>query len=219
MKSCILLFILFFPISGYSQECFSLQELIKLNWTKLARGVDYISIKKDNDPLNKKDSFEISIKGFSDDEFTSLEMYFSNFSSEIYVFLVPLLNMHLPESKEGFLKVNFPEFLSPIVTTGRVYLKGDYKNSSLLLKDSVLLLNISGVKSVNFISKEDAKREYLALGNDDWSKVLDYNPLPNSFNIELTDADWTEKLLNELKDGILNKLTLASKCKLPVLSF
>jgi hypothetical protein len=219
MKPCILSLILFFSISASSQECFSLQELIKSNWNKLAGGVDYISIKKDSDTLDQKDSVEIRVKGFSDDEFTSLELYFSSFSSEIYDFLIPLLNKHLPESKEGFLKINFPELIRPTVITGRVYLKGDYKNSSLLLKDSVLLLNIPGVKSVDFTSKEDAKKEYLALGNDDWSKVLDYNPLPNSFNVELTDADWTEKLLNELKDTILKNLTLASSVNFPASLF
>jgi FtsX extracellular domain len=219
MKSCFLFLTLFFSISAFSQEGFSLQELVKSNWNKLARGVEYISIKKDNDTLNKKDSIEISIKGFSDDEFSSLELYFSRLSPEIINWLTPLLNQYIPDSKEGFLKVNFSELLRPDIISGKVYLKGDYNNPTSRIKDSISLQKIPGVKSVKFFSKEDAKKEYLAAGNDDWSKVLEDNPLPNSFNIELADADWTEKLLNELKDTILNKLTFASSVNFPASLF
>jgi hypothetical protein len=219
MKPCFLFLILFFPISVFSQECFSLQELIKSNWTKLAKGVDYISIKKGSETLNHKDSIEISFKGVSNEEFSSLDPYFSRISPEIINWLTPLLNQHIPDSKEGYLKVNFTELLKPDILSGKVYLKGDYNNPTSRIKDSIALQNIPGVRSVQFFSKEDAKKEYLAAGNDDWSKVLDYNPLPNSFNVELTDTDWTDKLLNELKDTILNKLTLASSVNFPTSLF
>jgi hypothetical protein len=219
MKTCLLSLILLSSISAYSQDCFSLQELIKSNWNRLSRGVEYISIKKSNDTLKQKDSIEISIKGFSDDELSSLELYFSKLSPEIINWLTPLLHQHIPDSKEGFLKVNFHELLRPTVLMGKVYLKDDYKNRSILLKDSVLLLTIPGIKTVNFVSKEDAKKEYLAAGNDDWSKVLEENPLPDSFAIELTDSAWTEKSLDELNKTISDKLAIVSGVNLPALFF
>ncbi len=61
----------------------------------------------------------------------------------------------------------------------RVYLRGD-----LNPKDSVALMNyIAGkpyVKTMEFITKEIGKKKYIDDGGEDWSKVLDENPLPNA---------------------------------------
>jgi cell division transport system permease protein len=61
----------------------------------------------------------------------------------------------------------------------RAYLRGD-----LNPKDSVALLNyISSkpyVKAIEYVSKEAGKKRYLDDGGEDWSKVLDENPLPNA---------------------------------------
>lgn len=42
------------------------------------------------------------------------------------------------------------------------------------------------VKSFSYVNKEEAKKKYMADGNEDWSRILDYNPLPNAvfFNIK-----------------------------------
>lgn len=61
----------------------------------------------------------------------------------------------------------------------RVYLRGD-----LNPKDSVALMNYIAakpyVKSIDFITKEAGKKQYIDDGGEDWSKVLDENPLPNA---------------------------------------
>lgn len=68
----------------------------------------------------------------------------------------------------------------------RVFLSHD----SLSPADSLRLMNYVSEKSysenVTFITKEEARKEYLGDGNEDWSKVLDENPLPNviSFNLK-----------------------------------
>lgn len=61
----------------------------------------------------------------------------------------------------------------------RAYLRGD-----LNPKDSVALMNyISAkpyVKSIEYVTKEAGKKIYMDEENEDWSKVLDANPLPNA---------------------------------------
>jgi len=61
----------------------------------------------------------------------------------------------------------------------RAYLRGD-----LNPKDSVALMNyISSrpyVKSIQYVSKEEGKKQYMQEENEDWSKVLSENPLPNA---------------------------------------
>src|SRR5687768_9225536 len=61
----------------------------------------------------------------------------------------------------------------------RAYLRGNVSS-----QDSINLMQyISSkpyVKELNFIDKEMAKKQYLDEGNDDWTGVLDENPLPNS---------------------------------------
>jgi cell division transport system permease protein len=41
------------------------------------------------------------------------------------------------------------------------------------------------IKTIEFVTKEDAKKRYLSDGNQSWDKVLDYNPLPNSINFKV----------------------------------
>lgn len=61
----------------------------------------------------------------------------------------------------------------------RAYLRGDLNR-----KDSVALMDyISAkpyVKSIQYVSKEEGKKQYMAEENEDWSKVLNENPLPNA---------------------------------------
>ena len=83
-------------------------------------------------------------------------------------------------------------------------------------KDSITLSRINGVDSIKFISKDDAKEKFLFEGNEDWNNVLEENPLPTSFDILLTNSDWNEKSLEELKEIILKKLPNASSVSYPL---
>jgi len=66
----------------------------------------------------------------------------------------------------------------------RAYLRGDLNPN-----DSVALMNyISSkpyVKSIEYISKEEGKKKYMQEENEDWSKVLNENPLPNAIYFKI----------------------------------
>ncbi len=66
----------------------------------------------------------------------------------------------------------------------RAYLRGD-----LNPKDSVALMdyitNKPYVKSIQYVSKEEGKKIYLEEENEDWSRVLDENPLPNAIYFKI----------------------------------
>jgi cell division transport system permease protein len=66
----------------------------------------------------------------------------------------------------------------------RAYLRGNASAAD----SSALVQYISTrpyVREYNYLSKEDAKKQYLDDGNDDWAGVLEENPLPNSVNFKL----------------------------------
>ncbi|WP_276503132.1 cell division protein FtsX [Terrimonas pollutisoli] len=66
---------------------------------------------------------------------------------------------------------------------------GAYLRGDLNPKDSAALMEyISAkpyVRSMEFVTKEAAKKKYLGDGNEDWDKVLEENPLPNSINFKV----------------------------------
>ncbi len=84
----------------------------------------------------------------------------------------------------------------------KVHLRGDVS-----AKDSLALMHYFGsqpyVKKYSFITKEAARAKYLADGNEDWNKILDYNPLPNSiyFNIkkEYAEVDSLENIRKNIE--------------------
>jgi cell division transport system permease protein len=61
----------------------------------------------------------------------------------------------------------------------KVHLRGD-----LSARDSVALMEFFAsqpyVRTHSYVNKEEARNKYLSDGNEDWNKILDYNPLPNS---------------------------------------
>jgi cell division transport system permease protein len=87
----------------------------------------------------------------------------------------------------------------------RAFLRGDIN-----AKDSAALVqSIAGkpyVKSYEFVTKEVAKKKYLENNNEDWSKVLDYNPLPNSINFHLkreyVDLDSLKMIAADIKQNV-----------------
>ena len=84
----------------------------------------------------------------------------------------------------------------------RAYLRGD-----LNPKDSMALMQyISSkpyVKSIEYVTKEEGKNRYMQEENEDWSRVLDANPLPNGifFNIkkQYVQVDSLASIENDLK--------------------
>jgi cell division transport system permease protein len=86
----------------------------------------------------------------------------------------------------------------------RTFLRGD-----LSAKDSVSLVEYIAsrpyVNSYEFVTKETAKQKYIDEGNEDWNKVLDYNPLPNSINFRLkkqyVNVDTLENIKADLEQN------------------
>jgi cell division transport system permease protein len=73
-------------------------------------------------------------------------------------------------------------------------------------KDSAALMQyISSkpyIKSIEFVTKEEARKIYLGDGNEDWSKVLDYNPLPNAIYFKLKKDFLITDTLNAIKKDL-----------------
>lgn len=55
------------------------------------------------------------------------------------------------------------------------------------------------VKSVEYVNKEMAQKIFLGDGNEDWEKVLDYNPLPNSIVFKVKQEYLNTDTLNAIK--------------------
>ena len=87
----------------------------------------------------------------------------------------------------------------------RTFLRGD-----LAAKDSTALVQYIASKpyinSYEFVTKESAKQKYLEDGNEDWEKVLDFNPLPNSINFKLkkdfVNVDTLEAIKADLEQNV-----------------
>lgn len=95
----------------------------------------------------------------------------------------------------------------------RAFLRGDISK-----KDSTALMtSIAGkpyVKSYEFVDKETARKKYLETNNEDWSKVLDYNPLPNSVNFHL-NRDYVEADSLKMIEADLKKNVYISEVQYP----
>jgi len=60
------------------------------------------------------------------------------------------------------------------------------KNYSMrVAEDSTWLTQLPYINSVEFVSKEEAKKIYLADDNQDWAGVLETNPLPDAFFVTI----------------------------------
>lgn len=95
----------------------------------------------------------------------------------------------------------------------RAYLRGD-----LNPKDSVALMNyISAkpyVKSIQYVSKEEGKKIYMQEESEDWSKVLDENPLPNAIYFRIKNQYVNLDTLTSIKAD-LEAQTYVSDVKYP----
>lgn len=85
--------------------------------------------------------------------------------------------------------------------TVSAYLRGD-----LNPKDSVALVNyISNkpyVREYTYVTKEAAKKKYLADGNQGWDEVLTENPLPNSIDFKVKKEYLNTDSLNTIRKDL-----------------
>lgn len=86
----------------------------------------------------------------------------------------------------------------------KVHLRGD-----LSAKDSLALMQYFGgqpyVKTYSYVNKEEARNKYLSDGNEDWNRILDYNPLPNSvyfsLNKDFVQVDTLERIRQDIEQS------------------
>jgi cell division transport system permease protein len=95
----------------------------------------------------------------------------------------------------------------------RTYLRGN-----LNPKDSVALMTYIStkpyVKSIEYVSKEEGKKKYMQEESEDWSKVLDENPLPNAIYFRIKKDYVNIDTLNNIKKD-LEAQTYVSDVKYP----
>lgn len=93
------------------------------------------------------------------------------------------------------------------------YLRGDVN-----AKDSAALMDyISAkpyVREIEFVTKESAKKKYLGDGNENWDKVLDANPLPNSINFKVKQGYMNSDSLSAIQAD-LQQQTYVSDVEYP----
>lgn len=96
----------------------------------------------------------------------------------------------------------------------KAFLRGD-----LNPKDSLPLMEYISSKpyitKIEFITKEQAKQIYLSDGNEDWDKVLNENPLPNSINFKVKKEYMNGDSLGLIKAD-LEQQTYVSDVQYPV---
>lgn len=187
----------------------TLDELKSASWSELDKGINYISLKNGNPEFT--DSIRFSVKGFWGSNITIPADAYNEMKPTLDTSLRRLLNNKLSESKRGYLKINLYEMTSQEFLTAMVYLR-DNIDSVDLINGITKIQAIKGIIDVNYISKEMAKKKYLANGNEDWQEVLDSNPLPESIEIKfdkkiITPEDY-ENLRNKIKDEMLYASTI-----------
>lgn len=69
-------------------------------------------------------------------------------------------------------------------------------------------------RKVEFVSKEQARQNFIGEGNEDWNKVIDYNPLPASVDFYLDPAWVNRDSLSKIESDI-RKTFIVSEVKYP----
>jgi cell division transport system permease protein len=87
-----------------------------------------------------------------------------------------------------------------------------YVRENISPKDSAALVQYVAaqpyVKSWKYLTKEDAKKEFLSDGNSDFSTVLDRNPLPASVNFHIRSEYANPDSLNKIKADLSQNIAV-----------
>lgn len=215
MKITLILLTLAYGLNLKSQPAMTLEELMKADWKSFGKGVSYIKISKADSISASSDSFQITLKGISGKKGEPIEIAMIDIGPYISTMLQSTIRTIPEKVNSGYIRLDFKEMLKPEQFTGTVYITGDYSKSMPYTEDSLILSRIPGIISVRFVSKEEARKKYLADGNADWAKVLTENPLPNSFDFTLQSVEPTEDEINKLRSEIKSKLSRVSDISLP----
>ena len=88
-----------------------------------------------------------------------------------------------------------------------------YVRENISPKDSATLVQYVAaqpyVKSWKYLTKEDAKKQFLSDGNSDFSTVLDRNPLPASVNFRIRSEYANPDSLNKIKADLSQNIAVS----------
>jgi len=88
-----------------------------------------------------------------------------------------------------------------------------YVRENISPKDSATLVQYVAaqpyVKSWKYLTKEDAKKQFLSDGNSDFSTVLDRNPLPASVNFRIRSEYANPDSLNKIKADLSRNIAVS----------
>lgn len=70
-------------------------------------------------------------------------------------------------------------------------------------------------RRVEYVSKDMARRKFIGEGNDDWNKVLDYNPLPASVDFYLDPAYVNPDSLTRIVSDVQSRFFIVGEVKYP----
>lgn len=126
------------------------------------------------------------------------------------------LDKRISKNAEGYIKADFARLFPDQQVVITAYLRENVVGREL----DTLKQHISEMPEISeqlYISKEEAKRQFIAAGNPDFSSVLDKNPLPASIEITVTEDYCTIEALTQLKEKlkarapyIISEVTLPS---------
>jgi len=205
MKSYLLISLLLIELIGCKGKDMTLEELKKASWSKLDKGVEYISLK--NGKPKFTDSIHFSVKGFWGSNITIPGDVYNEFRPTLDTTLGRILTIDLPNSKHGYLKINLYQMTSPDYLNAAVFLRDDI--DSIELNNGINKIRaIKGITDVSYISKDMAKKKYLDDGNSNWEEVLDSNPLPASIEIKLDKKIITPEDYESFKNKITSHMLL-----------
>ena len=116
-------------------------------------------------------------------------------SISVFLILVSFLFLYATDTINKYLQENL---------TISVFLRDNISDEKLKEIESFLSSKIYTAK-LEYVSKEKAYDIFLEETGEDFKKILDYNPLPASFNLFLKSEFVTEDLINSINDE-LNKI-------------
>lgn len=192
MKGIVIFIGLVLLFVGCRQKEMSIEKLSKSSlWTKLDKGIDYISVEKNES--GRWDSLHVTLMGWSEAGAIQVPEMADPGQDVANGFIHKAINEKLKDSRHGYLRVNFYESMKFDSLLVQIFLKDSY-DAARLNQDIAALSKLPNVQSVYFVSKDEAIKRYSETNDEEWKKILTESPLPASFEI------WIDTRVNTLPD-------------------
>jgi hypothetical protein len=199
MKGFILFLSLLLVGMGCKQKEMSLEKLKNASWTKLDKGIDYISTEK-NDGSNT-DSLRYTLLGWIENKVVQTPEGMDSANQLPTVFFHERIKGKLADSKHGYLRINIAEAMKRDTIFASIYLKDNF-DSTQLRRELDRIQTMYAVQSVEYISKAQAAQLVSGVVDTAWNKYMTENPLPASimvgFDAKKLTADDFEKFKSQV---------------------